>query len=66
MSTQEIYNYRRVDENVITAAFYSLYALKNLGWSVEQAEKFRASIWAGSDVPHWEAFIGEMAAKIMG
>jgi uncharacterized protein (TIGR01244 family) len=50
--------------NFRVTAFYSLYALKNLGWSAEQAEKFRASIWEGSDDPQWDTFISSMTAKI--
>ena len=52
--------------NFRVTAFYSLYATKHLGWSEEQAETFRASIWAGSDYPVWETFIKEMRAKISG
>ncbi len=52
--------------NYRVTAFYSLYALKNRGWSAEQAENFRMSIWAGSDYGQWEAFISEMTAKITG
>ena len=43
--------------NFRVTAFYSLYAHKYLGWSKEQAEVFRARIWAGSDYPVWETFI---------
>ena len=37
--------------NFRVTAFYSLYALKHLGWSEAQADEFRASIWQGSDHP---------------
>ena len=37
--------------NFRVSAFYGLYAIKHLGWSVEQAEAFRAPIWAGSALP---------------
>jgi uncharacterized protein (TIGR01244 family) len=50
--------------NFRVTAFYSLYALKHLGWSTTQADEFRASIWQGSDYPVWEAFIGDMKAQI--
>ena len=43
--------------NFRVTAFYSLYAQRHLGWSKEQAEAFRARIWAGSDYPIWEDFI---------
>ncbi|MBL8058201.1 MAG: protein tyrosine phosphatase family protein [Anaerolineales bacterium] len=52
--------------NFRVTAFYSLYAQKHLGWSVEQAEAFRASIWAGSDYPVWEQFIAALRAQIAG
>ncbi len=50
--------------NFRVTAFYSLYAQKHLGWSKEQADAFRASIWQGSDYPIWEAFIGDMQTRI--
>jgi protein tyrosine phosphatase (PTP) superfamily phosphohydrolase (DUF442 family) len=50
--------------NFRVTAFYSLYALKNLGWTVEQAEQFRATIWQGSDHPVWEEFIRKMESEI--
>jgi uncharacterized protein (TIGR01244 family) len=43
--------------NFRATAFYSLYAMKHLGWSRTRAEEFRASIWRGSDFPVWEDFI---------
>jgi 8-oxo-dGTP diphosphatase len=46
--------------NFRVSAFYGLYAIKHLGWSVAQAEEFRAPIWDGSDYPIWESFIQEM------
>lgn len=51
--------------NFRVTAFYSLYALKNLGWSASQAETFRASIWQGSDYPVWEKFIADLKAQIL-
>lgn len=50
--------------NFRVTAFYSLYALKHLGWNEAQAETFRASIWEGSDYPVWEEFIGRMKAQL--
>jgi protein tyrosine phosphatase (PTP) superfamily phosphohydrolase (DUF442 family) len=50
--------------NFRASAFYSLYAMKHLGWSAERAQEFRASIWKGSDYPVWDAFIEETQAKI--
>ena len=50
--------------NFRVTAFYSLYALKHLGWSEAQADAFRASVWQGSDYPVWEDFIARMKADI--
>ena len=52
--------------NFRVTAFYSLYALKHLGWSESQADAFRVSVWQGSDYPIWETFITEMKARIAG
>jgi uncharacterized protein (TIGR01244 family) len=49
--------------NFRASAFYSLYALKHLGWSADRAAQFRASIWKGSDNPIWEAFIRRIEAS---
>jgi uncharacterized protein (TIGR01244 family) len=50
--------------NFRVSAFYGLYAIKHLGWSVEQAEAFRAPIWDAGDYPVWEAFISQMLASL--
>jgi uncharacterized protein (TIGR01244 family) len=50
--------------NFRASAFYMLYAMKNLGWTDEEAEAFRAPIWEGSQYPLWEDFIEEMKEKI--
>ena len=50
--------------NFRATAFYSLYALKHLGWPVAEADAFRDSIWQGSEYPVWEAFIGDMKAQL--
>jgi len=52
--------------NFRVTAFYSLYALKHLGWSQAQTETFRAQIWEGSDYPIWEKFIRELTGLISG
>jgi len=52
--------------NFRVTAFYGLYAIKQLGWSVEQAEAFRAPIWDGSDFPIWEGFIERMQRGLTG
>ena len=50
--------------NFRASAFYSLYAIKHLGWSAERAQEFRAAIWKGSDYPVWEAFIEQTRTQI--
>jgi protein tyrosine phosphatase (PTP) superfamily phosphohydrolase (DUF442 family) len=50
--------------NFRVTAFYSLYAMKHLGWSEAQADEFRKPVWQGSDYPVWEKFIGDLKAKI--
>ncbi|MBI5034910.1 MAG: protein tyrosine phosphatase family protein [Chloroflexi bacterium] len=50
--------------NFRVTAFYSLYAMKHLGWSEAQADEFRASIWQGSNYPIWEEFIARLKSKI--
>ena len=52
--------------NFRVTAFYSLYALKRLGWSEAEADAFRASVWRGSDYPVWEAFVEQMKSDIQG
>lgn len=46
--------------NFRVTAFYSLYALKHLGWTEVQAEAFRMSVWQGGDYPIWEKFIRDV------
>jgi uncharacterized protein (TIGR01244 family) len=50
--------------NFRATAFYSLYALKHLGWTEAQADEFRASIWKGSNYPIWEKFISDTKANL--
>jgi uncharacterized protein (TIGR01244 family) len=50
--------------NYRATAFYGLYAIKNLGWSEQDADEFRAPIWNSRDYPIWETFIEMMKAKI--
>jgi uncharacterized protein (TIGR01244 family) len=50
--------------NFRVTAFYSLYAMKQLGWSEAQAEALRMSVWQGSDYPIWEKFIRDMKANL--
>lgn len=48
--------------NYRVSAFYSLYGVKHLGWSVEDAYAFIAEIWDLSEKPVWEQFVAEMLA----
>jgi uncharacterized protein (TIGR01244 family) len=50
--------------NFRATAFYSLYAMRHVGWSRSKAEEFRASIWRGSDFPVWEDFIRRTQSTI--
>lgn len=50
--------------NFRATAFYTLYALKNLGWSDQQGDEFMAPIWEGSNYPVWESFMDQMKAMI--
>lgn len=52
--------------NFRVTAFYSLYALKHLGWTAEQAGAFRAVIWQDSNYPVWDEFIRHLTAEITG
>jgi protein tyrosine phosphatase (PTP) superfamily phosphohydrolase (DUF442 family) len=49
--------------NYRVSAFYSLYALQHLGWTVAQAEALRAALWQRS-YPIWDAFIQTQQARI--
>jgi protein tyrosine phosphatase (PTP) superfamily phosphohydrolase (DUF442 family) len=51
--------------NFRATAFYSLYAMKHLGWSLARAEQFRSSIWHDSHFPVWEEFINRTQAAIL-
>ncbi len=51
--------------NFRVSAFYSLYAMKHLGWSEAQADEFRAPIWEGEDFPVWETLIRTIKARIV-
>ncbi len=51
--------------NYRVTAFYSLYALRHLGWSAEQAAALRDRIWSGSDYPVWAAFIERKTVEIL-
>ena len=43
--------------NFRVTAFYSIYALKNQGWSKTELSEFIASIWQLSEYPVWDKFV---------
>ena len=49
--------------NYRVTAFYSLYAMQELGWSAEQAAALRATMWQ-RQYPVWDAFIQDMQTRI--
>jgi protein tyrosine phosphatase (PTP) superfamily phosphohydrolase (DUF442 family) len=49
--------------NYRVTAFYSLFARKHLGWTQEEGEALRQSVWQGSSYPIWEKFIADTAAS---
>ncbi len=49
--------------NYRVTAFYSLYALRHLGWTRAQAAAFRAVIWKDSVYPVWRAFIARIEGQ---
>jgi uncharacterized protein (TIGR01244 family) len=50
--------------NLRATAFYTLYALKHLGWTDAQADEFMAPTWQGSHYPVWDKFMGHMKATM--
>ncbi len=44
---------------------FSLYGLRALGWTVEQAAQFRATTWR-VEHPVWDEFIRRMTARLTG
>ena len=52
--------------NYRVTAFFSLYAMKYLGWSETQADEFRNAVWQGSIHPAWEELIHRIKADIRG
>ena len=49
--------------NYRVTAFYSLYAMQDLGWSAEQAAALRALMWH-QKYPVWDTFIQNMQTHI--
>lgn len=50
--------------NFRVSAFYSLYAMKCLGWPAERARAFRASVWDTRDYPVWDDFVSQLERRI--
>ena len=50
--------------NYRVTAFYALYGMRALGWSEDQADRFRAVIWRTRQYPIWDEYIHRMKAKI--
>ena len=51
--------------NYRVTAFYSLYAMKTLGWSATEADALMAQIWEGGSYPIWDAFVKEIRTRIL-
>jgi protein tyrosine phosphatase (PTP) superfamily phosphohydrolase (DUF442 family) len=49
--------------NYRVSAFYSLYAMRSLGWSATQARAFRARIWQAGEHPVWDELIARLEAR---
>lgn len=45
--------------NYRVTAFYALYAVRNLGWTREQAKEFIASVWKPEKYEAWGKFVGQ-------
>jgi protein tyrosine phosphatase (PTP) superfamily phosphohydrolase (DUF442 family) len=46
--------------NYRVSAFYAIYAVRHLEWSVQQANEFIADTWNLAEYPVWDAFVTEM------
>lgn len=46
--------------NYRVSAFFSLYAMRRLGWSKDQAGRFMALVWVRGENPIWDAFIDRL------
>jgi protein tyrosine phosphatase (PTP) superfamily phosphohydrolase (DUF442 family) len=49
--------------NYRVTAFYSLYAMKILGWSVKQADALMEKIWDEGEYPVWRAFVSRIRER---
>lgn len=52
--------------NYRVTAFVSLYGMKKLGLTTEQADEFIGSVWDPAEYPVWERFIREIRERIEG
>jgi len=50
--------------NYRVTAFYSFYAMAKLGWTIQEADDFIASIWKPSEFNPWQSFIEEIRVAI--
>ena len=49
--------------NYRVSAFYSIYAVRHLGWTPKQAYDFIGGIWNLAEYPVWEAFVKELLGE---
>lgn len=50
--------------NYRVTAFFSLYAMKHLGWSAKQADELMAHVWIPGQYPIWDEFVQERRAEL--
>lgn len=50
--------------NYRVTAFFSLYAMKHLGWSAKQADELMAHVWVPGQYPIWDEFVQERRAEL--
>lgn len=52
--------------NYRATAFFSLYAMRELGWSEAQADELIGRVWRLENYPVWDQFIQKMKKVIQG
>ncbi|MCL4263900.1 MAG: protein tyrosine phosphatase family protein [Anaerolineae bacterium] len=50
--------------NYRVTAFYSLYAMKHLGWTAVEADVLLAHVWKPGEYPVWDQFVQELRAEM--
>ena len=50
--------------NYRVTAFYSLYAMKHLGWSAAQADDLMSHVWKAGEHPVWDQFVQEIRTEM--